>query len=32
MVFAQGLFTVSGAPVLRASGVFRIPPEPRRAA
>jgi acyl-coenzyme A thioesterase PaaI-like protein len=27
MVFVQGLFTVDGAPVLRASGVFRVPPQ-----
>lgn len=28
LVFAQGVFTVEEAPVLRASGVFRIPPAP----
>jgi acyl-coenzyme A thioesterase PaaI-like protein len=27
MVFTQGVFTVDGAPVLRASGVFRVPPQ-----
>jgi acyl-coenzyme A thioesterase PaaI-like protein len=28
MLFVQGLFTVGGTPVLRASGVFRLPSPP----
>jgi acyl-coenzyme A thioesterase PaaI-like protein len=27
-MFVQGLFTVEGEPVLRANGVFRLPPRP----
>jgi uncharacterized protein (TIGR00369 family) len=28
LVFAQGLLTVEGQPVMRTNGTFRIPPEP----
>lgn len=31
LVFAQGVFAADGAPALRASGVFRIPPDAVRA-